>query len=297
MELIIMLVTVVFIYMYRKDPGSAPYKYFTGMAATVYEKYAPYSYKVVKEKAKELGQDYTMRQYIVQVALFGGIAAAIAFLYFYSLLWAIVYAVIAIAFVPYINFLRYKRIYNEYIFEEIQIYCTNVIMEFNTSQSFVKSLEGVKESGILEEPILGDVKTMIDMSYANGTIDEALKFMSDKYPYYMVKNMHQLFLQITNEGAKDSGESLENMMQDIDMLVEGVYRDKMDRAQFYQKFVIYGLALYLLVMLMQFLLGQASYIKMINLWYIQIILHAIIWINSYFLLSGTKFYNEDVSAE
>ncbi len=297
MELIIMLVTAIFIFMYRKDPGNAPYKYFTNMAATVYEKYAPYSYKVVKEKAKELGQDYTMRQYIVQVALFGGVAAAIAFLYFYSLLWAIVYAIAAIAFVPYINFLRYKRIYNEYIFEEIQIYCTNVIMEFNTSQSFVKSLEGVRESGILEEPILGDVKTMIDMSYANGTIDEALKFMSDKYPYYMVKNMHQLFLQITNEGAKDSGESLENMMQDIDMLVEGVYRDKMDRAAFYQKFVLYGLALYLLVMLMQFLLGQASYIKMINEWYIQIILHAVIWINSYFLLSGTKFYNEDIGAE
>ncbi len=297
MELVIMLVTAVFIFMYRKDPGSAPYKYFTNMASTVYEKYAPYSYKVVKEKAKELGQDYTMRQYIVQVALFGGVAAAIAFLYFYSLLWAIVYAVAAIAFVPYVNFLRYKRIYNEYIFEEVQIYCTNVIMEFNTSQSFVKSLEGVKESGILEEPIAGDVKTMIDMSYANGTIDEALKFMSDKYPFYMVKNMHQLFLQITNEGAKDSGESLENMMQDIDMLVEGVYRDKMDRAQFYQKFVVYGLALYLLVMLMQFLLGQASYIKMINEWYIQLILHAVIWINSYFLLSGTKFYNEDISAE
>lgn len=292
-----MLITAIFIFMYRKDPGSAPYKYFTNMAATVYEKYAPYSYKVVKEKAKELGQDYTMRQYVVQVALFGGVAAAIAFLYFYSLLWAIVYAIAAIAFVPYVNFLRYKRIYNEYIFEEVQIYCTNVIMEFNTSQSFVKSLEGVKESGILEEPIFGDVKTMIDMSYANGTIDEALKFMSDKYPFYMVKNMHQLFLQITNEGAKDSGESLENMMQDIDMLVEGVYRDKMDRAQFYQKFVVYGLALYLLVMLMQFLLGQASYIKMINEWYIQIILHAVIWINSYFLLNGTKFYNEDISAE
>lgn len=297
MELIIMIVTALFIFMYRKNPGSAPYKYFTEAAGTLYEKYAPYSYKVVKEKAKELGQDYSMRQYIVQVALFGGVAAAIAFLYFYSLLWAIVYAIIAIAFVPYINFLRYKRIYNEYIFEEIQVYCTNVIMEFNTSQSFVKSLEGVRESGILEDPIKSDVSTMIDMSYANGTIDEALKFMSDKYPYYMVKNMHQLFLQITNEGAKDSGESLELMMQDIDMLVEGVYRDKMDRAAFYKKFVLYGLALFLLVMLMQLLLGQASYVEMINLWYIQIVLHGIIILNSYFLLNGTKFYNEDIGAE
>ncbi len=81
------------------------------------------------------------------------------------------------------------------------------------------------------------------------------------------------------------------------MLVEGVYRDKMDRAAFYKKFVIYGLALYLLVMMMQLLLGQAAYIKMINEWYIQIVLHAVILINSYFLLDGTRFYNQDVDAE
>ena len=52
MEFILMLITALFIYMYRKNPGSAPYKYFTNMASEVYEKYAPYSYKVVKEKAK-----------------------------------------------------------------------------------------------------------------------------------------------------------------------------------------------------------------------------------------------------
>lgn len=297
MELIIMLVIVIFIYIYRKNPGNKPYKYFVDVASGFYEKYAPYSYKVVREKAKELGQNFTVRQYVVQIIIFGGVAAGIAFLYFYSLIYALIYAVVAISAIPYITYLRYKRIYNEYIFEEIQVYCTNVIMEFNTSQSFVKALEGVKESGILEEPVLSDVQTMIDMSYANGTIDEALKFMSDKYPYYMVKNMHQLFLQITNEGAKDSGESLELMMQDIDMLVEGVYRDKMDRAAFYKKFVTYGVALYLLVMLMQLLLGQASYIEMVNLWYIRVVLHAVILINSYFLLSGTKFYNEDIGAE
>ena len=297
MELVIMLVIAIFIFIYRQAPGNAPYKYFTELISNTYEKYAPYSYRVVKEKAKELGQDYTTKQYIIQILLFGGIAGGISFLYFYSLLYSIIYAVIAILFVPYVNYLRYKRIYNEYIFEEVQIYCTNVIMEFNGVQSFVKSLEGVRDSGVLEDPVLSDVKVMIDMAYANGTIYESLKFMNDKYPYYMVKNMHQLFLQITNEGAKDSGESLENMMQDIDALVEGVYRDKMDRAAFYKKFVVYGLALYLLVMFMQFLLGSESYLNMVKLWYIQIILHLIIVINSYFLFSGTKFYNEDIGAE
>lgn len=297
MELIIMLIVVIFIFTYRKSPGNAPYKYFTETVSNIYDTYAPYSYKVVREKAKELGQDYTTRQYITQVLLFSGVGALVAFFYFYSLIWALVYALVAALFVPYVNYLRYKRLYNEFIFEEIQTYCTNVIMEFNTTQSFVKALEGVKESNILDDPIRGDVQIMIDMAYANGTIDESLKYMSEKYPYYMVKNMHQLFLQITNEGAKDSGESLENMMQDIDMLVEGVYRDKMDRAAFYKKFVVYGIALYFLVLLMQVLLGQASYVEMVGLWYIQIILHAVIWINSYFLLNGTKFYNEDIGAE
>ena len=134
---------------------------------------------------------------------------------------------------------------------------------------------------------------MIELSYQNGTIDESIIYFNQKYPYYMVKNMHQLFLQITKEGAKDSGESLENMLLDIDMLVEGVYRDKMDRNAFHKRFLTFGFALYFLVMLTQFLLGQENYINMLDEWYVQILLHLIIIINSYFLLNGEKFYNED----
>ena len=80
---------------------------------------------------------------------------------------------------------------------------------------FVKSLEGVRDSGILEDPVKSDVEHMIELSYENGSIDESIEYMNNKYPYYIVKNMHQLFLQITREGAKDSGESLENMQLDI----------------------------------------------------------------------------------
>ena len=62
-------------------------------------------------------------------------------------------------------------------------------MEFATTQSFVKSLEGVRNSGILEDPVLSDVSHMIELSYNNGTIDEALEYMSNLYPYYIVKNI------------------------------------------------------------------------------------------------------------
>ena len=39
--------------------------------------------------------------------------------------------------------------------------------------------------------------------------------MDTKYPYYMVKNMHQLFLQVTKEGAKNTQETFENMLEDF----------------------------------------------------------------------------------
>ena len=296
-ELVILLAITIFIIAYRKNTGDNVYKFFATSIANVYNKYAPYSFKVVREKTKELGQEYSVRQYASQVLLFAGVAGGITYMYFYSILWCIFYATVAIMFIPYLAYLRCQRIYSEYVFEQIQVYTTNVIMEFNTTQSFVKSLEGVRDSGILEDPVLSDVKTMIDMSYENGSIDESINYFNQKYPYYMVKNMHQLFLQITKEGARDSGEALENMAMDIDALVEGVYRDQMDRKNFHGRFITFGLVLFLLVMVMQFLLGTDNYISLIEIFYVKIILHAIIIINSVFLIGGEKYYNADVGVE
>lgn len=297
MELIILLAIAIFVLAYRYNTGDNVYKFFADTVSGVYNTYAPYSYREVKEKTKELGYEYSPRQYMTQVLLLGGAAGAISFLYFYSVIITVIYVVIAVCFVPYLNYLRTQRIYSEYIFEQIQVYTTNVIMEFTTTQSFVKALEGVRDSGILQDPVLRDVKRMIQMAYDNGTIDQSIEFFDNAYPYYMVKNMHQLFLQITKEGARDSGEALELMSMDIDALVEGVYRDRMDRQTFHKKFLTFGGALFLLVLVMQLLFGRTEYLEMLEKIYVKIILHAIIIINCYFLITGEKFYNEDVGVE
>ena len=296
-ELVCLLVIAIITLLLRKNPGENLYKYVAGKATVAYEKYAPYSFKMVREKAIELGQEFTPRQYLTQVIVLGGLAALVGYFYFYSIIIAIVYALIAIATVPYLAYLRLQRVYSEYIFEQIQTYTTNVIMEFNTTQSFVKALEGVRDSGILEDPVLSDVKKMIEMSYQNGTIDESIDYFNSKYPFYMVRNMHQLFLQITKEGARDSGQALENMSLDIDALVEGVYRDQMDRNNFHGRFLSFGLILYLLVVVLRFMLGEENYIKLLDIWYVQVILHAIVIINAFFMMSGEKYYNEDVGVE
>ena len=288
---------MIFIIAYRKNSGQNVYKYISSQVTSIYDKYAPYSFKVVREKVKELGQEYTTRQYILQATVFSVGAFVITYMYFYNVLIALLYAILSIFVIPYLTYLRCNRVYSEFIFEQIQVYTTNTIMEFTTTQSFVKAIEGVYESGVLENPVKDDVKMMIDLAYENGTIEESINYFNNKYDYYIVKNMHQLFTQITNEGAKNSGRALENMSLDIDMLVENVYRDRIDRATFHKKFLQFGFVLYFMVMLVQLLLGNETYINMLNLWYIQLILHAIVIMNTALLLNGEKYYNENVGAE
>ena len=294
----IVLVIAIFIVLYRNNSNSNNvYKFINKKIGVIYDKYAPYSFKMVREKVKELGQEYTPRQYMIQVVIFAVSAAVVTYLYFYNIVVSLIYAALAVLVIPYLTYLRCKRLYSEFIFEQIQVYTTNTIMEFATTQSFVKALEGVLSSNLLEDPVKSDVQMMVNMAYENGTIEQSINYMNSKYDYYIVRNMHQLFLQITNEGSRDAGESLENMSQDIDMLVESVYRDRIDRATFHKKFLQFGIILYLMVMLVQFMLGIETYNEMLNDWWVQLLLHGIIWLNTFFILSGEKYYNEDVGAE
>ena len=296
-ELIFLIVLVIVIVLYRNYKGQNVRKFITSQVQSVYDKFAPYSFKVVREKTKELGQEYTPRQYTIQVVVMGAFAGVVSYLYFYNLFVSLIYMIVVVMFIPYLSYLRCKRVYSEFIFEQIQVYTSNTIMEFATTQSFVKALEGVRNSGILEDPVKSDVDHMIELAYQNGSIDESLTYMAQLYPYYIVKNMHQLFLQITKEGARNSMESLDNMQLDIDMLVESVYRDRIERASFHRSFLQFGIMLYLMVMLVQYLLGRETYLIMLDRWYVKVLLHGVLIVNTYFLLKGEKYYNENVGAE
>ena len=171
-------------------------------------------------------------------------------------------------------------------------------MEFQTTQSFVKALEGVYESGVLEDPLKTDIKVMIDLAYHNGDVMESITYMNSKYDFYMTRNMHQFFLQVTREGAHDTTQVLDNMLLDVDQLVEGVLQDRMNRAAFHKQFVQFGLLLYLMAVLIQWLIGKNVYINLVSTNILmQLGLHAVVICNSYFLLSGEKYYNENVGAE
>ena len=298
MEFLIILAIVFFIYFYRQSNGESVYQFVQEGVGSAYEKYAPYSFKMIREKCKEMGLEYTPKQYAMQVLIFSVLAFVITYLYFYSVVTSVIYVIIVVSFIPYLAYLRCKRVYSEFLFEQVQVYVTNTIMEFAVSQAFVKALEGVYNSGVIEDPVKTDIKVMIDLAYHNGDVGESIDYMNSKYDYYMVRNMHQLFLQVTREGARDTTKALDNMLLDVDELVEGVYRDRMDRAAFHKQFIQYGLLLYLMIMLVQLLITKDKYVQLVNgNILVRICLHIIVLLNSYFLLSGEKYYNENVGAE
>ena len=187
MEFLLILIIALFIVIYRKNTGAITYKFIVGKVGEAYDKFAPYSFKKIREKVKELGMEYTPKQYTVQVIMFAGAAFIVSYLYFYSIIISIFYVVVAVLVIPYLAYLRCKRVYSEFIFEQIQVYTTNTIMEFAVTESFVKSLEGVYSSGVLEDPVLSDVKQMIDMSYVNGSVKESIEY-SKKYASIILSN-------------------------------------------------------------------------------------------------------------
>src|SRR5574344_149836 len=100
MEFIIFVLVafiVIFVMSYRNHKGDSIYKYVSKQAGNIYDKYAPYSFKEVRQKVKDLGQKYTKKQYAIQIAVFAIAAAVISYLYFYNVILSVIYAIVAVA--------------------------------------------------------------------------------------------------------------------------------------------------------------------------------------------------------
>ena len=81
MEFVIIFLIVMFVVLYRQSNGTSVYKFVVDNVETIYEKYAPYSFKVVREKCKEMGLEYNVKQYTTQVIIFAVLAFVISYLF------------------------------------------------------------------------------------------------------------------------------------------------------------------------------------------------------------------------
>ena len=111
-EGIIIVFIVVFTIFYMFKSGDSMYKFVIDTSVTIYERYTPYSFRVIREKVKEMGLEYSTKQYLVQIVTFAGAAFAISYLYFYNPMVSVVYMIIVVSVIPYLTYLRCKRIYS-----------------------------------------------------------------------------------------------------------------------------------------------------------------------------------------
>ena len=81
MEIILIGLIIIFIISYRTKKGESVYKFISEQAVNAYKKMEPYSFKAMREKVKELGLEYTPRQYLFQIAAFAGLSGGISYLY------------------------------------------------------------------------------------------------------------------------------------------------------------------------------------------------------------------------
>ena len=91
-EIILISFIAVFMITYRNNTGENFSKFFINQVGSAYDKYAPYSFKEVRKKTIELKQEYTVKQYLIQIAAFAIGAGVIGYLYFYNLVIVIIYA-------------------------------------------------------------------------------------------------------------------------------------------------------------------------------------------------------------
>ena len=77
MEFVIIFLVVMFVVLYRQSNGTSVYKFVVDNVEVIYEKFAPYSFKVVREKCKEMGLEYSAKQYTTQVIIFAVLAFVI----------------------------------------------------------------------------------------------------------------------------------------------------------------------------------------------------------------------------
>ena len=101
MEIEFIFVSLILVYIFASwnSAGKDATKFIIDTVSDTYNNYAPYSYKQVRQKIKALNQDFTPRQYLIQVIMICGMSGVIAYLYFYNLVIAGIYAFVSFLFV------------------------------------------------------------------------------------------------------------------------------------------------------------------------------------------------------
>ena len=223
-----------------------------------------YSFNKVKQSLDKINVTYTVRDYTTKSIIVGFILFVIVYGTIKDIYYTSVLILIAVIFIPYLNYINCLRIYKEKLTQDSFDYIHYAITYLNENRPVIRVLKDCQR--VIDQPIKQELSNTIYMIDAGMFVNEVLdkfKFNND----YILK-LNQLMVSKSMDGiySKIQLNILSNYIEDIEKL-EAKYRINKDakRKGFYMVIAFSLLSAFFVRELFQ--TDMATNIEMMNFYY------------------------------
>lgn len=204
----------------------------------------------------------------------------LTFLCFYDYKVSLVYTIISIFIIWYVITIRYRGIYNRFIFNQVVLYTSLIISEYQKQQSIFVALSKARENELIIDPLKKDIDYMIGLIASTGNIKQGLEYMNLRYNYYILHDAHNLLYAFElAKGETNIDGPLNNMLRDVDKLVENVYSFERKRKEIRNNLFIFLLISFAGNYLFQIIVGFEEYLLLLKEMWFVITIHITVILN------------------
>ena len=276
--LIIMTITLIVYYFLLKDQNKAT----RFLEEELSEKHVvgTIDYQNIKTKLKSMEKTYKKAPLVLTSLLILTALFFLTFLCFYDYKVSLVYTIISIFIIWYVITIRYRGIYNRFIFNQVVLYTSLIISEYQKQQSIFVALSKARENELIIDPLKKDIDYMIGLIATTGNIKQGLEYMNLRYNYYILHDAHNLLYAFElAKGETNIDGPLNNMLRDVDKLVENVYSSERKRKEIRNNLFIFLLISFAGNYLFQIIVGFEEYLLLLKEMWFVITIHITVILN------------------
>lgn len=185
-----------------------------------------FSFKQMKKDIYDYGYSISPFKYFLGFVV--GIILVTAYCIFSKLdfVYIIFEIVLLICLMPFIVRTKFKGMYQEKRFNEVDIYLHQMIFSFQKQPKILSSLEDTEKvsTGKLKNVIRKAI-ICLRQTEAADAYEEALDIIYMAYPNDRIKNLNKFMIQIERQGG-NYGTSLDILLGDIDNWVNRTYKEQ-----------------------------------------------------------------------
>lgn len=180
-------------------------------------KYIPINKKRIKNLYLKLNQNpskYTLYLLYFKLSMTVIFVLIMAYLLRVNLVNTILLVLISITFLPFVLIWNIDYQLNNFEFNNLYIYLTQFVLIFKTYNKVLATLQEL--APIIEGRVSEVVDESLDKLEKGSDISDSLSHISDRYPHFIVHNLHSLTISVESYGSNDYFEALELIQDDID---------------------------------------------------------------------------------